>query len=120
MVLRYTVLLVSLVAATASFADGDAAKGERVFKKCAACHSADPGQRKPGPHLQNIWDRPAASVEGFNYSSAMQEAALVWDEAALRAFLRDPKGTVPRTKMSFRGITKEEDLTNLLAYLKGL
>lgn len=114
------ILAVPFLAASAALADGDAAKGERVFKKCAACHSADPEQRKPGPHLQNIWNRPAASVEDFKYSASMTEAGLTWDEDTLRAFLADPKGTVPKTKMSFRGIKKEAELTDLLAYLRGL
>ncbi|NRB05096.1 MAG: cytochrome c family protein [Rhodobacteraceae bacterium] len=114
------ILAVPFLAASAAYADGDATKGQRVFKKCAACHSADPAQRKPGPHLQDILGRPAGSVEGFKYSASMAEAGLVWHESTLRAFLADPKGTVPKTRMGFRGIKKEADLTNLMAYLKGL
>lgn len=110
----------AVISGTSAFAEGDAAKGERVFKKCAACHSADPDQRKPGPHLQGIVNRPAGSVEGFRYSASMLESGLVWDEDTLRVFLADPKGTVPKTKMSFPGIRKDQDLTNLIAYLQGL
>ena len=101
-------------------AEGDAAKGERVFKKCAACHTVEPGKKKPGPHLQNILGRSAASVEGFKYSKAMIEAGLTWDEETLRAFLAAPKKFVPKTKMSFPGIKKDGDLEDLISYMKGL
>ena len=104
----------------AANAQGDAAKGERVFKKCAACHAIEAGKKKSGPHLQAILGREGASIEGFKYSKAMAAAGLTWDEETLRAFLTDPKGYVPKTKMSFAGIRKPADMDNLIEYLKGL
>ncbi|NQY59480.1 cytochrome c family protein [Cognatishimia sp.] len=119
--LRFPLIAAAFIAVGATAqAEGDAALGEKVFRKCAACHSADPEARKPGPHLQAISVRPAAAVEGFRYSSAMKDSGLVWDDETLRAFLADPKGTVPRTKMAFPGLRKDEDLDNIIAYLKGL
>lgn len=101
-------------------AEGDAKKGERVFKKCAACHTTEPGKKKPGPHLQNILGRAAGSVDGFKYSKAMSGANLVWDAENLRGFLAKPKKFMPKTKMSFPGLKKDADLDNLIAYLSGL
>ncbi|MEX0284512.1 MAG: cytochrome c family protein [Paracoccaceae bacterium] len=111
---------VVLSASHMAYAQGDTSKGARVFKKCATCHSTSTGQNKQGPHLKGIWGRPAGKVRRYNYSSAMRKAGLVWEDATLRAFLTDPGGTVPGTKMSFSGIKNQDDLTNLLAYLRGL
>lgn len=102
------------------FAEGDANAGKKVFKKCAACHAIEPGKRKPGPHLQGIVGRSAASVDGFKYSKAMSNSGIIWDDAALEEFLSDPKKSVKGTKMSFRGIRDSDDLENLIAYLEGL
>jgi cytochrome c len=110
--------LVSLT--TPAFAEGDADAGEKVFKKCAACHTVEPGKRKPGPHLQGIVGREAGSVDGFKYSKAMTGSGIIWNVEALEAFLADPKKAVKGTKMSFRGIKDNEDLANLIAYLEGL
>lgn len=101
-------------------ADGDAQAGEKVFRKCAACHSVDGSKKKSGPHLAGLAGRAAGSVEGYKYSSAMTESGIVWDQTSLRAFLTAPRIYVEGTRMSFPGIRKEEDLVNLLAYLEGL
>ncbi|MEJ8473590.1 cytochrome c family protein [Roseibium algae] len=103
-------------------AEGDAAKGEKVFKKCKACHAvgAD-AKNKVGPELNGIIGRPAGSVEGFKYSKALMEKAaegFVWDEAELMAFLTKPKKYLPKTKMAFAGLRKEADRENIVAYLK--
>lgn len=110
----------ALAVSGAAMAEGDAAKGARVFKKCAACHAVQEGKRKSGPHLAGILGRPAASVDGFKYSAAMTDAGLTWDEDTLRGFLAAPKKFLPKTKMSFPGIRKEADMDNLIAYLSGL
>lgn len=98
----------------------DAEAGEKVFRKCKACHVADEAKNKVGPHLVGIFDRKPGTVEGFKYSDAMiaYGADHVWDEATLTAYLADPKGAVKGTKMAFAGLKKPEDVANLLAYLK--
>lgn len=111
-------LAVSL-AATSALADGDAAKGEKVFKKCQACHTVEQaGKNKIGPNLYAIVGKKSASVEGYDYSKAMQEANLTWDDETLSEYLKKPKALVKGTKMSFVGLKKESDRENLIAYLK--
>jgi cytochrome c len=101
-----------------AFAEGDAAAGEKVFKKCKACHIIDKEKNRLGPHLIGIVGREAGSVDGFKYSKAMMESGLTWDEATLDAYLADPKGYVPKNKMAFVGLKKEEDRANVIAYMK--
>lgn len=110
----------SLTVTTAS-ADVDVAKGEKVFKKCMACHSIADTTNKVGPHLVAVVGRDVAGVEGYAYSTSMKEYAasqVIWDEAALSAYLRNPKAVVTKTKMAFAGIKKEDDLADLIVYLK--
>lgn len=105
---------------SAALADGDAAKGAKVFKKCAACHTATEAKNKVGPHLVDIIDRPVASVEDFKYSKPMTEHAAeepTWTVEALEAYLRDPKGVVKGTKMAFAGLKKDDEVENVIAYL---
>lgn len=97
-------------------AAADVAKGEVVFKKCAACHKLD-GNNAVGPHLDGVLHRDAGAVEGFAYSDAMH-AHGPWTPEALFAFLDNPKKVVPGTKMSFAGLPKPEDRANLIAYLE--
>lgn len=95
--------------------------GEKVFKKCASCHKVGEGARNgTGPALNGIVGAAAAAVEGFKYSKPLADMAaggLVWDEAALHAFLENPKGFVKGTKMSFAGLKKPEERDAVIAYL---
>ncbi len=97
------------------------AAGEKVFKKCSACHQVGEGAKnRTGPHLNGIFGRTAGSVDGFRYSGAMTEAGeggLVWTEETMAEFLTDPKAYIKRTKMSFVGLTKVEDIAAISAYL---
>ncbi len=102
----------------AALAGGDAAAGEKVFKKCKTCHSFDPGKRKLGPHLKGVVGRKAGSIEGFKYSKAMAGSDITWDEASLDEFLKKPKAFLKGTKMSFGGLKKDEQRADLIAYLK--
>ena len=97
---------------------GNATVGEKVFKKCKACHYVDRKKNKSGPHLVNIVGRAAGAVEKFKYSKAMAGSGLVWDEATLTGFLAKPKKYLKGTKMSFAGLKKESDIANVIAYLK--
>jgi cytochrome c len=105
----------------AAHAEGDAAKGEKVFKKCMACHTPDATTNKVGPHLGGVIGRKAAAVEGFKYSEAMiakGQEGLVWDDATLDAYLADPKGYIPKNKMVFVGLKKPDERADVIAFLK--
>lgn len=108
----------SAAMAGAAHADGDAAKGEKVFARCKACHNADNDQNKIGPHLSGVIGRKAGSLPDFTYSDAMKNSGLTWDEATLEKYLKDPKGTVPGNKMAFTGLKKDDEVANVIAYLK--
>lgn len=101
-----------------------AAKGEKVFKKCKACHQVGEGAKnRSGPILTGIVGSPAGAVDGFKYSKPMKaagEEGLIWDETELAAFLAKPKTYMKGTKMSFAGLKKETDQTALIEYLKSV
>ncbi|MGC6497084.1 MAG: c-type cytochrome [Candidatus Puniceispirillaceae bacterium] len=96
---------------------GDVAAGEKVFKKCKACHYAAKEKNKTGPHLVNLIGREAGSIEGYKYSKAMKSSGIVWDEETLTAYLRAPKKYLKGTKMAFAGLRKDADIANVIAYL---
>ena len=100
----------------------DAAAGQRVFNQCRACHTVEQGGRNGvGPNLHGIFGRRAGSIEGFRYSAPMRAKAsegLTWDEATLRAYITDPKAVVPAGTMSFPGLRNEQQLNDLIAYLR--
>jgi len=99
-------------------ASADVAKGERVFGKCRACHKLEDGANGTGPHLYALIDRPVAAVGEFNYSSALTTLGGAWDVDSLSAFLENPKGYAPGTKMAFAGLKKDTERADLIAYLQ--
>lgn len=109
---------------TGAFAEshsaGDVEAGATVFKKCAACHNVEEAKNKIGPHLVNVIGRTPGSLEDFKYSKGMTTYGEenVWDEATLTDYLANPRGVVKGTRMAFAGLKKEEDLVNVIAYLK--
>lgn len=118
-----TVLATMLVLAGTGFAraEGDAAKGEKVFKKCQACHAVGEGaENKVGPVLNGVIGRTAGTLPGFTYSDAMiaaGQSGVAWTNEELNIYLTNPKELVPGTKMSFAGLKKEEDRADVIAYL---
>lgn len=102
-------------------ASADLEVGEKVARKCAACHTFDSGgANKVGPNLWNILGHAVAAKEGFSYSSAMVEFGGEWDYERLDYFLEAPKKSVPGTKMSFAGVRKPKDRANLIEYMRSL
>ena len=97
----------------------DAAAGETVFKKCKACHQVGEGAKNMvGPNLSGVVGRKAGTVDGFNYSDANKGSGITWDEATLKEYLKNPKAKVPGTKMAFPGLSSDDDINNVVAYLK--
>ena len=125
-IVKFTTLItaVTLIASVGAMAaDGDVKKGKKVFKKCKSCHTVgDKAKNKVGPILNNIFGAAAGTNEKFakKYSKHMIKAGedgLVWNEATLTEFLTKPKAMIKKTKMSFKGLKKEKDITNIIAYL---
>jgi len=103
-------------------AKADPAKGQAQAKACLACHVFDKGgPNKTGPDLWDVVERPIASHEGFSYSDDMKtHSGDKWTYENLNKFITNPKGFVPKTKMTFGGIKRDQARADLLAFLKTL
>jgi cytochrome c len=100
-------------------AEPEKSAGEASFAKCAACHKVEKGAPNGvGPNLHGIVGKAVASVDGYNYSTAMKAKGGVWDEATLDAYLENPRKVVPGTKMAFAGINNAEERKALIDWLK--
>jgi cytochrome c len=112
-------LLMLMLQAPSALAAGDPEKGRAVFARCASCHQVGPSAHNGfGPQLNGIIGRRAGSVDGYAYSPAMKNAALVWSEKNLKTFLKSPGDTVPGNKMRFWGIGSDSQVADLMAYLR--
>lgn len=100
----------------------DVEKGRATFRTaCASCHAISDDANIFGPHLKGVFGRPAGAVRDYAYSEAMKaagEGGLVWDEAALSAFLSKPTSLIPGTKMRFFGFWFQSQIDDVVAYLK--
>lgn len=110
--------VVALACGSVSAQEGDPAAGEKVFKRCMVCHIVEEDKNKVGPTLHGVFGRPAGTVEGFKYSDAMKNSGIVWSEETIAEYVANPKTYVPKNRMAFPGLKKQDDITNLLAYLK--
>lgn len=102
-------------------ASADVARGEKLSKACAACHSFDNGgPNKVGPNLWNVMGGPKAHLSNFEYSSALASFGGAWGYIEMNQFLWKPKKYVPGTKMNYNGIKKPEDRAAMIAWLRTL
>ena len=103
---------------SALMALGDIAHGEKVFKKCSACHSIEAGGgNKIGPALYNVVGRKIAAVEDYKYSKALVEYEKNWSFEELNGFLIKPQKWIKGTKMAYAGLRKEKDRASVILYL---
>jgi cytochrome c len=102
--------------ALAESATPSTAHGAELYERCAACHSLE--RDRTGPRHCGLFGRRAGSVAGFEYSDAMRESGIVWDESTLDRFLAAPTRTVPGTSMGYAGIDDARERRDLIAYLK--
>ena len=96
---------------------GDVEAGKKIFRKCKACHSLTEGKNGAGPSLHAILGATAGQVDGFRYSKAMRESGILWNSETLAGYLTDPKGYIPGNRMAFRGLRKEAEIENVIAYI---
>ena len=102
----------------ALMAMGDLATGEKVFKKCAACHSiAKGGKNAIGPALYNVVSRKVGSIDDYKYSKALSEYGKEWTFEELNGYLIKPAKWIKGTKMAFAGLRKEKDRASVIKYL---
>lgn len=104
--------------APASFAQGDAKVGARLFRGvCYTCHEVVEGKNKIGPSLYNIVGRKAGSVEGFKYSPAMAKSEVIWTPENIDAYITNPRAFMPGNKMAYAGLRAAKARANVIAYL---
>jgi len=97
---------------------GDIEHGEKVFKKCAACHSIkQDGGNKIGPKLWGVMFRPVASITDYKYSKALSEYKKEWSWGEMNGFLIKPSKWIKGNKMGFAGLKKEKDRASVILYL---
>ena len=102
----------------ALMAMGDIASGEKIFKKCAACHSIIKGGKNAiGPALYNVVGRKVGSVEDYKYSKALAAYEKEWTLEELNGYLTKPAKWIKGTKMAFAGLRKEADRASVIKYL---
>ena len=103
---------------SALMALGDMAHGEKVFKKCSACHSIEAGGgNKIGPALYNVVGRKIAALQDYKYSKALVEYQKNWSFEELNGFLIKPQKWIKGTKMAYAGLRKEKDRASVILYL---
>jgi cytochrome c len=97
----------------------DAARGERMYRACAACHSLEPNRNMTGPSLAEVWNRTAGSLASFpRYSPALKSSGIVWNDDTLDQWIRDPQHFIPGNTMTFPGLKDARQRADLLAFLK--
>ena len=117
---RLVVLITAatLAAAGMAWADGDAARGEKKFEECAACHALQKGVQSVGPDLHGVFGRKAASLEDFRYSPALKRSGITWTPQTMDEFVADPQKMVPANRMPFAGLPDARDRADLIMYMQ--
>lgn len=112
------IVALALAGPTAAHAQ-DAAAGEKVYAQCRTCHQIGPTAKNAvGPIHNGLFGRKAGTVPGYTYSEANKNSGLTWDEATFREYIKDPKAKIPGTKMVFPGIKNDQQVTDLIAFIK--
>ncbi len=118
MILRWLALAGALCAGPVApaAAAADAQRGEQIYARCLACHAL--AYDRVGPRHCGLFGRRAGSVPGFDYSPAMKNSNITWNEKSLERFLAKPLAVVPGTTMTYDGVPDARDRSDLIAYLR--
>jgi len=104
--------------AGAARADGDAARGKKLYEECAACHAMERDQNGVGPSLHGLFGRKAGEIANFRYSPALKRSGITWTPLTLDAYIADPQKEVPANRMPYAGMPDARDRADLIAYLQ--
>jgi cytochrome c len=117
--MRFSLILVFSALVLNAAAAADPKAGEAVFRKCQACHAVGEGAAtKLGPPLNGLVGRKAGTYDGYDYTDANKNSHLTWDEPTLSKYLKNPKAMIPGTKMLFAGLPKDQEIEDVIAFLK--
>jgi cytochrome c len=116
--MKAAIFFLTILAATSASA-ADLAAGKKIFARCRICHTLAAGAPSTvGPNLHGLFGRKAGTLPSYDYSPAMINSGVAWNDKTLAEYLRDPQLFIPGDKMGFPGIRNPEETKNLLAYLK--
>ena len=110
-------LLVLVVAAVPAFAQ-DAARGQKLFEECAACHALERNTQSVGPDLHGVFGRKAGTLDDFRYSTALRRSNITWNAKTLDEYIADPQKVVPQNRMPYAGMLEAADRAALIGYLQ--
>lgn len=108
--------VLALCVTASAAATPDAMRGEQIYSRCLACHAL--GFDRVGPRHCGLFGRMAGSVPGFDYSLAMKNSKIRWNEKTLDRFLAKPLAMVPESTMTYDGVADPKDRSDLIAYLR--
>lgn len=91
-----------------------------AFAQCAACHAVEPGKHGVGPSLAGVYGTKSGAIPGYDFSDAMKNANLTWDDKTLDTYLTNPMKVVPGTRMTYAGLADAEQRKAIIEYLKTL
>lgn len=112
------ILCLLLLTSAGVHAEGNAKTGQSIYSsRCLGCHALD--TNLTGPAHRGVFGKKAGSVPGYQYSAALRNSALVWNEATLNKWLENPDAMTPGQKMEFR-VGRQKDRDDVIAYLKTL
>jgi len=116
--MRARLVVVALAfAAGGAHAAGDAARGEKLFGDCRACHAVERGPSGVGPSLFGVFDRKAGSLDDFRYSPAMKRSGITWTPETINNYVADPQKMIPANRMPYAGMANDKDRADLIMYM---
>jgi cytochrome c len=116
--MKPVLLAVGLASVTAAAHAADAARGEKLYDECIACHSLEPGVHGIGPSLHGVFNRKAGELAGYRYSPALKRSGIIWTVDTLDAFVADSQQFLPGNRMPYAGMPQATDRADLIAYLQ--